>query len=116
LSSLVVGKTAEKMNNRSATNIANDIQADFTALFGAAAGQSIVDSKVVFWSDMPYIKGTYSYQKVGGSMNNRVELSKAINNKIFFAGEATNANGKSGSIHGAMETANRVTTEVLASL
>ena len=26
----------------------------------------------------------YSYQKVGGSMNNRVELSKAINNKIFF--------------------------------
>lgn len=115
LSSLVVGKTAERMNNRNATNIMNDIQADFTALFGADAGQSIIDSKVISWSDMPYIKGTYSYQKVGGNMNNRVELGKPINNKIFFAGEATHSTGKSGSIHGAMETADRVTTEVLAS-
>lgn len=115
LSSLVVGKAAEKMNNRSATNIMNDIQADFTNLFGAVAGQSVIDSKVVFWSDMPFVKGTYSYQKVGGSMNNRVELSKPISNKIFFAGEATHSTGNSGTIHGAMETANRVTNEVLAS-
>ncbi len=115
LSSMIVGKTAEKMNNRSEANVLSDIQADFTTAFGADAANSIVDSKVVFWSDMPYIKGTYSYQKVGGSMANREALAKAIDQKIFFAGEATNAKGNSGSIHGALETASRVTDEVLGS-
>jgi monoamine oxidase len=116
LSSFVVGATAEKMNNRSETNIMNDIQADLSKLFGNKAGNSIVDSRVVFWSEMPFIKGSYSYHKVGGSMSNRQELSKSIDRKVFFAGEATNYTGNSGSVQGAIESANRVTDEVLGSL
>ncbi len=116
LSSLVKGKTAEELNNKSEANIVSDIQKDFSKVFGKSAGDAIVDSKIIFWSQLPYIKGTYSYHKVNGSMNNRKTLAAPINDKIFFAGEATNYSGNSGSIHGAIETSVRAANEVISAL
>lgn len=116
LSSLVKGKKAEELNNKSEDNIVDQIKKDFSKLFGKQVGDAITDSKVFFWSRMPYIKGTYSYHKVNGSMNNRKELAAPIQDKIFFAGEATSYNGNSGTINGALETAVRAANEVLSVL
>jgi len=47
---------------------------------------------------------------------NRSIIAQSVSNKLFFAGEATNVNGNFGTIHGAVETAERVVDEIVAVL
>jgi monoamine oxidase len=46
----------------------------------------------------------------------RKELASPIDDRIFFAGEATHFKGHSGTVHGAIETGIRATQEVEASI
>ncbi len=56
------------------------------------------------WADEMYIKGVASYAPVGAA-NSRLGFSESIQGKIYWAGEATHAQGHHGTLHGAMETA-----------
>ena len=73
-------------------------------------------SHVADWSKEPYIEGAYSYPLVGGGIVFRKELAEPIDNKIFFAGEATNFNGHSGTVHGAIETGLRTVQQLEESI
>jgi Flavin containing amine oxidoreductase. len=64
------------------------------------------------WTKEPFIKGTYSFDKVGVG-NSRQILAEPIEGRLFFAGEATCTNGHHASIHGAMESAERTVKEIL---
>lgn len=65
------------------------------------------------WSKEPFIRGGSSYLKPGGSAQDRVTLGAAVNNKLFFAGEATDGNGDGGTVNGALLSAERVAQEVI---
>jgi monoamine oxidase len=67
------------------------------------------------WQADPYSAGAYSYALVGGADAFR-ELGMPIGDTLFFAGEATHADGHNGTVHGALATGERVAREVLASL
>lgn len=41
------------------------------------------------WYDDPYFRGSYSYIPVGSSPSDMKKLAEAIDDKVFFAGEAT---------------------------
>ncbi len=48
-----------------------------------------------------------------GTGNAREVIAQPINNKVFFAGEATHNGGHHATVHGAMETGLRAVNEIL---
>ena len=65
------------------------------------------------WSQEPYIRGGVAYVKPGGTNNDRINLGTAVNDVLFFAGEATDSKGEFGTINGALLSAERVAQEVI---
>jgi monoamine oxidase len=68
------------------------------------------------WTLEPFIKGGSAYLKAGGTNQDRVNLATPVNNKLFFAGEATDVNGEYGTINGALLSGERAAKEVLATI
>jgi monoamine oxidase len=66
------------------------------------------------WQSDPFSCGAYSYAVVGGSNAGR-GLGAPIANTLFFAGEATDADGHNGTVHGAIASGKRAAKELLAS-
>jgi monoamine oxidase len=67
------------------------------------------------WEHDPFARGVYSYQTVGG-VNAPAELARPLRGTLFFAGEATDAEGRTGTVHGAIATGRRAAAEVQRSL
>lgn len=88
---------------------------DLDQMFNGQATEFLTESAVMDWSKANFIKGAYSYPKVG-SAGAREALAAAIDQKIYFAGEATHTHGHFGTVHGAMETGYRAAYEILKSI
>ncbi len=113
LSASYFGKFAEEyLNNKSDQEIIDDIRKEWRSSIGLAASDSITGYKVENWSKNPYIQGSFSYHKLGSGLQYREELARQVSDKLFFAGEATNCDHKSGTVNGAIDTAVRVAEEV----
>jgi monoamine oxidase len=67
------------------------------------------------WINDPFARGVYSYQKVGGADAPR-ELARPIDGTLFFAGEASDASGATGTVHGALASGARAARQVLRAL
>jgi monoamine oxidase len=67
---------------------------------------------VADWQRDPFSLGAYSYAPVGAITAPAV-LAAPIANTLFFAGEATNFRGHSGTVHGAIASGYRAADEVL---
>lgn len=63
------------------------------------------------WRDDAYARGAYSYVPVDGLKAQEL-LSQPLNNKLFFAGEAT-AVGHVGTVHGAIKSGQRAAKEII---
>src|SRR5205085_275708 len=66
------------------------------------------------WQADPYARGAYSYVPVG-SLDAQAQLAQPVAATLFFAGEATNTEGHSGTVHGAIATGNRAAREIIKS-
>lgn len=64
------------------------------------------------WRADPYARGGYSYVKVNGERA-REQLAAPLEATLFFAGEATNTEGESGTVGGALQSGERAACEVL---
>lgn len=63
------------------------------------------------WGVDPFSRGAYSYVRVGGVASPRA-AGEPVAATLFFAGEATNADGHTGTVHGAMATGYRAADEI----
>src|SRR6185436_8798671 len=72
-------------------------------------------SFVADWQADPFSKGAYSYAPVG-NLAARQKLAEPIAETLFFAGEATNTEGFSGTVHGAIATGRRAAQQVTDSV
>jgi monoamine oxidase len=63
------------------------------------------------WRADPYARGGYSYVKVNGE-GSREQLAAPLEATLFFAGEATNTEGESGTVGGALQSGERAAREV----
>jgi monoamine oxidase len=70
---------------------------------------------VADWQADPFSMGAYSYIPTG-SITSPVVLAEPVANTLFFAGEATDTDGNTGTMHGAIATGYRAADEVLNSL
>jgi len=67
---------------------------------------------VVDWAADPFAAGAYSWVPVG-ALDAQALLAAPVDDTLFFAGEATNAAGNSGTVHGALATGLRAADAIL---
>jgi len=67
------------------------------------------------WQRDPFARGAYSYALVGGSGAAR-RLARPVEGTVHIAGEATDTQGRSGTVEGALATGRRAARNVLQGL
>ena len=77
-----------------------------------AASLYYLKSDFIDWTKEEYIQGGFSYSKPN-SAGARKTLASPINNKIFFAGEATHTLERYGTVQGAIESAYKASYDLL---
>jgi monoamine oxidase len=111
LTAFVNGQNAEFLSHQGAEAI-NAVLNELDNMFGVGVASTNLEKFYIMdWGKEPFVRGTYSFDKMGIG-NSREILAKSVNDVIFFAGEATCTNGHHASIHGAMESAERVVGEI----
>jgi monoamine oxidase len=68
------------------------------------------------WTKEKYIGGGSSYPLINTTLDHRTALISPVNDRLFFAGEATDISGEPGTINGAMASAERVAEDVVLSI
>lgn len=66
------------------------------------------------WHRDPFAYGAYSYVPAG-ALPERKRLAQRVEETLYFAGEATDLNGHSGTVHGAIASGKRAARECIAS-
>lgn len=87
---------------------------ELAALRGGAIRKQLTPLAASSWRADPFARGSYSYARPGHA-DDRAVLAAPVDNRIFFAGEATSPNFFS-TVHGAWETGIRAAEEALTSL
>jgi monoamine oxidase len=64
------------------------------------------------WINDPFSRGVYSYSRVGGARACET-LSRPVRDTIWFAGEAADRLGRTGTVHGAIDSGWRAAAEIL---
>lgn len=67
---------------------------------------------VTRWADDPFARGSYSFLAVGATNDDRRALRAPIDDRVFFAGEATSP-GFAATVHGALRSGRRAAGAIL---
>ena len=67
------------------------------------------------WQGDPFSRGAYSYANVGGA-DAASTLSRSVKGALWFAGEAADAEGRTGTVHGAIGSGRRAARSVIRAL
>jgi monoamine oxidase len=67
------------------------------------------------WDNDPLSRGAYSYARVGGSEAGKA-LARPVQGTLFFAGEATDLEGRTGTVEGALAAGLRAARQVAKAL
>jgi monoamine oxidase len=67
------------------------------------------------WAADPYARGAYSYVPAG-ALDAQRALARAVEDTLFFAGEATCGGGMNGTVEGALGSGRRAAREIMAAL
>ncbi len=97
----------EEIERRALRDLARHIGTTYERLAGLVRGSWSHN-----WLRDPFSRGAYSYAVVGGSGAART-LAKPVADTIFFAGEATDTEGRTGTVEGALATGRRAARGVL---
>ncbi len=116
LTATIMGDQAEALVGKSDEEITALLLADLDAIYPAQGGQAshnfdAPNSYVFDWSKQEYIKGATSYPLVSGD-DAAISMATPVQNRIFWAGEATAHNGNSATVQGAIESSNRAAFEL----
>lgn len=112
---------ADRLSLLDADEIFDKFLDQLDAIFGTPdcptpARSSFVKGKYFDWGDVEYIRGGYSFPRVGQSDSAASDLAEPIEQRIFFAGEATSFEQPGMSVHSAMDTGTRAAAQVASSL
>jgi len=110
LTAFVMGEKAEYLSSlgeQMITTILNELD----VILGDVSTH-YVEHVIQDWGNEPFIRGAYSYPKVGTGSAREI-IAAPIGDNLFFAGEATHTQGHSATVHGAMETGLRAVLEII---
>jgi monoamine oxidase len=99
--------SADEMRSRAVSTLAVGL-----GLTARRVEALVVDSWSYDWCRDPFSRGAYSYAAVGGA-NAVKALARPVEGTLFFAGEATDTGGSTGTVHGAIASGMRAAGQVL---
>ncbi len=101
LTAFVMGNSARKLSALSKMDQEREILSQLDSMFSGQASQNFEKSITMDWWKDEFTRGAYSSTVVGsdGSFEN---LAEPVQDKIYFAGEATRSDGTHQTVHGAM--------------
>lgn len=107
-----VGSTAEKLEHETDETIKQDIMKALRKTYPNSTIPDPVKIIRTFWANEHLSFGTYSFIPITGSPSDMDELAKPIDDKLFFAGEATSSRYY-GTVHGAYISGYKAAQEIL---
>ncbi len=112
LTGWTAGSRADQLLDLPEPEILRHALASLTNIMGGSTGR--IES-VYFhdWHQDPYARGAYSYVPAG-AVDARRALAEPVADTLYFAGEATDTDGHSATVHGAIETGRRAARQILA--
>jgi monoamine oxidase len=105
------GPKAARLTGSSKEKLVSAALRTIGMVFGDAPRKQLASVLVQDWQADPYSRGGYSYVRVGGA-GARERLAEPIEDTLFFAGEATDAE-EAGTVAGALRSGQRAAREVL---
>ncbi len=113
LTAYVMGDRARQLSEMGENLALQMALQELDQMYGAGkASQNLRDYLWADWGRMPYFQGAYSYPTPHSEID-RITLAKPIDQKLYFAGEATNYHGHPATVQGAIESAYRAVREIL---
>ena len=73
---------------------------------------AVTDAWTYDWGSDSFARGAYSYSMVGGS-DAAQTLARAVEDTLFFAGEACDGEGRNGTVHGAIASGLRAAKQIV---
>jgi monoamine oxidase len=92
----LAGKPYEEKRDRAITALAKNL-----GVSRRRVESQVVDVWTHDWDEDPYTRGAYSYPMVGGATAAR-EFARSVDGTLWFAGEAADAEGRNGTVTGAV--------------
>jgi monoamine oxidase len=112
------GGRAESMKGKSKEEILHEALTSLARIVGVALEtvQGYLETAYFHdWHADPYARGAYSYVPTG-ALDARKQLAIPVSNTLFFAGEATDQDGHSATVHGAIASGRRAAKQLLAAM
>jgi monoamine oxidase len=109
------GPRAERLSGKGKDFVLDRALAALTRIFGLARerlNRLLEASYLHDWQSDPFAHGAYTYVTVGG-IDAPEKLGSPVEDTLFYAGEATDTLGYTGTVHGAIITGMRAAEEVL---
>ena len=97
----------ERQGRQACHDFAVDRIAD---IFGHEVRKHVVRSIVTAWSTEPCVRGSWACARPGAA-HQRAQLARCVDERLFFAGEAT-VRGGQGTVHGAHKSGVRAAEEI----
>ncbi len=113
LTAFIGGSRAEFLANLGCDPVAFAVAELDEAFGGKIASRLFLKGHVADWGKEPYVRGLYSYPMATTTDAHREALAAPLGQKIFFAGEATDLHGHTGTVHGAIESGWRAAEQIL---
>jgi monoamine oxidase len=111
------GPHADELLEMPRTEVIQRALGDLSRIIGVAEVKLAADLDAVFlhdWHDDVYAGGAYSYVPAG-AMGAREAMATPVSGTLYFAGEATETNGHSATVHGAIASGRRAAKQILES-
>jgi monoamine oxidase len=105
------GRFARELEDRGEDGLATAAIDEIVAHLGSDYRKKLRPLSASRWAHDPFATGSYSYAQPGRS-GDRAKLASAVDDRIFFAGEATSLNFFS-TCHGALESGERAAKEAV---
>jgi monoamine oxidase len=112
------GPPADELSHQDERVVIGKAVESLGRVFGLGAGriETLLEGwRLHDWQSDPFSRGAYSYIPVGG-LGAPEELSRPVEDTLYFAGEALDSAGRSGTVHGAIASGRRAAEALLGSL
>ncbi|HTE45185.1 MAG TPA: NAD(P)/FAD-dependent oxidoreductase [Gemmatimonadaceae bacterium] len=109
------GPDAQALSRRSIAELETAAVTSLASIFALKASTIRDRLRATFyhdWVNDPFARGAYSYPRVGGHRA-CVRLARPVQDTIWFAGEAADREGRTGTVHGAIASGWRAADEIL---
>jgi monoamine oxidase len=106
------GPKAARLTGSSSEKLLAEALRSVSQVFDQDPGKELAAAYAQDWQADPYSRGGYSYVRVGGE-GARERLAEPLEDALFFAGEATDAD-EAGTVAGALRSGQRAALEILS--